>query len=283
MWGGGSRLAAAQGRAWHGASGTGAGLPPLWPSGPVAPHPPPQRSHRTPRCPLACHRPPCAGPLGTGSLACRRTLGTAEGQREGRDGSGPPPSPGPASRTLTEPCLLVPLHLDGQAEVRQLHGRPLALAGQKQILGLRTRRPAGAGAGYTRGHGGKGAQQTGRRFAGWGAQVGPPPAPTTGCCPGGLLVTPGGQRGAVTPRLRTRSAASRPECTSPARAGTAFPMSRVGVLQAGGGLPEEAPPEDQEEGGGTHPIPLAPPVVCPQVGKAPRRPPCLREQRPRAS
>lgn len=40
---------------------------------------------------------------------------------------------------LTKPCLLITLHLDGQAEVRQLHGRPFALAGQEQVLGLRGR------------------------------------------------------------------------------------------------------------------------------------------------
>lgn len=37
---------------------------------------------------------------------------------------------------LTEPRLLVPLNLNGEAEVRQLHGRPLGLAGQQQILRL---------------------------------------------------------------------------------------------------------------------------------------------------
>lgn len=37
---------------------------------------------------------------------------------------------------LTKPCLLIPLNLNGKAEVRQLHSRTLGLAGQQQILGL---------------------------------------------------------------------------------------------------------------------------------------------------
>lgn len=73
----------------RGKPGTGAGLPPLRPRGPT---PPPERAHRMPRCPLACHRPPCAGPLGTGSLACRQTLGTGQGRCEGQEGSRSPPS-----------------------------------------------------------------------------------------------------------------------------------------------------------------------------------------------
>lgn len=38
---------------------------------------------------------------------------------------------------LTEPGLLVRLHLDGEAEVRQLHRGSLHLAGQEQVLWLR--------------------------------------------------------------------------------------------------------------------------------------------------
>lgn len=41
-----------------------------------------------------------------------------------------PPSP------LTKPCLLLPLHLYGQAKVRQLHRGALELGGQQQILRL---------------------------------------------------------------------------------------------------------------------------------------------------
>lgn len=37
---------------------------------------------------------------------------------------------------LTEPGLLVPLHLDGEAEVGQLDGGSLQLGGQQQVLGL---------------------------------------------------------------------------------------------------------------------------------------------------
>lgn len=51
-------------------------------------------------------------------------------------GSRAPPLP--LSR-LTKPRLLVPLHLDGQAKVRQLHRGSLALAGQEQVLGLQAR------------------------------------------------------------------------------------------------------------------------------------------------
>lgn len=41
---------------------------------------------------------------------------------------------------LTEPCLLLPLHLYGQAKVRQLHRSALELGGQQQVLRLpRTR------------------------------------------------------------------------------------------------------------------------------------------------
>ena len=36
----------------------------------------------------------------------------------------------------TEPGLLLPLHLDGQAEVGQLHRRVLTLTGQQQVLWL---------------------------------------------------------------------------------------------------------------------------------------------------
>lgn len=46
----------------------------------------------------------------------------------------PVPSAGPL--TLTEPCLLVSLNLDGQAEVCQFHCGPFAFAGQKQVLRL---------------------------------------------------------------------------------------------------------------------------------------------------
>lgn len=46
--------------------------------------------------------------------------------------------PGPPAHplTLTKPRLLVSLHLDGQAEVRQFHCGPFAFAGQKQVLRL---------------------------------------------------------------------------------------------------------------------------------------------------
>lgn len=37
---------------------------------------------------------------------------------------------------LTKPCLLVPLHLDGEAEVSQLDGSTLQLGCQQQVLGL---------------------------------------------------------------------------------------------------------------------------------------------------
>lgn len=38
--------------------------------------------------------------------------------------------------TLTKPCLLVSLHLNGQAEVCQFHCSPFAFTGQKQVLRL---------------------------------------------------------------------------------------------------------------------------------------------------
>lgn len=50
-----------------------------------------------PRCPLACHTPPCAGPLGTGSLACQRTLQTARGSVRAQATADPRPAPPPTS------------------------------------------------------------------------------------------------------------------------------------------------------------------------------------------
>lgn len=41
------------------------------------------------------------------------------------------------SSLLTEPSLLVSLHLDRQAEVSQLDGSAFHLTGQQQVLGLR--------------------------------------------------------------------------------------------------------------------------------------------------
>lgn len=46
------------------------------------------------------------------------------------------PVPSAHPLTLTKPCLLVSLHLDGQAEVCQFHCSPFAFAGQKQVLRL---------------------------------------------------------------------------------------------------------------------------------------------------
>lgn len=101
---------------------------------PLPPPLPTPRPHRTPRCPPVFRRPPCAGPRGTGTPVYPRTLAG----REGGEGPGRLSLPAPCqpSQALTKPRLLVPLHLDGQAEVRQFHGRPLALAGQEQVLGL---------------------------------------------------------------------------------------------------------------------------------------------------
>ena len=42
--------------------------------------------------------------------------------------------------TLTEPCLLVSLHLYGESEVGQLHRGPLLLGGQQQVLRLYVRK-----------------------------------------------------------------------------------------------------------------------------------------------
>jgi hypothetical protein len=59
------------------------------------------------------------------------------GVKDHRAANTPALFPGqPAGQVLTKPRLLVPLHLDGQAEVRQLHRSPFALAGQEQVLGL---------------------------------------------------------------------------------------------------------------------------------------------------
>ena len=44
---------------------------------------------------------------------------------------------------LTEPSLLVPLDLDGQTEVCQLHRGALRLASQQQILRLKQRERRG--------------------------------------------------------------------------------------------------------------------------------------------
>lgn len=57
------------------------------------PHPPTRRPHRTPRCPLACHMLPCAGPLGTGSLACQRTLQTRRRSVRAEVAADPHPCP----------------------------------------------------------------------------------------------------------------------------------------------------------------------------------------------
>lgn len=51
---------------------------------------------------------------------------------------------GRGAAALTEPGLLIPLHLDGEAEVRQLHRCPFALAGQEQVLRLCGHRAQGA-------------------------------------------------------------------------------------------------------------------------------------------
>lgn len=49
---------------------------------------------------------------------------------------------------LTKPCLLLSLHLYGQAEIRQLHRSALELRGQQQILRLpRTREKRAKGRG----------------------------------------------------------------------------------------------------------------------------------------
>lgn len=55
--------------------------------------------------------------------------GDVVGTGEGRGGHG-------QAVALTEPGLLIALHLDGEAEVGQLHRRPFALAGQEQVLRL---------------------------------------------------------------------------------------------------------------------------------------------------
>jgi hypothetical protein len=44
--------------------------------------------------------------------------------------------PLPTPPALTKPRLLVPLHLDSKAEVRQLHRGSFALAGQEKVLRL---------------------------------------------------------------------------------------------------------------------------------------------------
>lgn len=46
------------------------------------------------------------------------------------------PVPSARPLTLTKPCLLVSLNLDGQAEVCQLHCGAFAFAGQEQVLRL---------------------------------------------------------------------------------------------------------------------------------------------------
>lgn len=46
------------------------------------------------------------------------------------------PVPPARPLTLTKPCLLVSLNLDGQAEVCQFHCGPFAFAGQEQVFRL---------------------------------------------------------------------------------------------------------------------------------------------------
>lgn len=73
---------------------------------PPDPAPPPPRrrrgAHHRPRCPPVCRKPPCAGPQGTGSPVCRRTL--AGGGCEGGGGGRAPPRPAARGRSPNHAC-----------------------------------------------------------------------------------------------------------------------------------------------------------------------------------